>query len=145
MCKPNWGEQDFETTNSLSCAQLQESVAERLLPSLLNSAPKMNFTSPFVTGTTFTTGTLQAGHQFTTAKFAQQVGTTAGGQVLGLLSSDEQGVTYLRPVDTNGTFALTLPQTSGNSSQQVGRQRFLVAYRYLDSNKVKWLNNLVFP
>lgn len=112
----------------MSSAQFQESVAERLLPSLLNSAPKMNFTSPFVTGTTFTTGTLQAGHQFTTAKFAQQVGTTAGGQVLGLLSSDEQGVTYLRPVDTNGTFALTtLPQTSGNNSQQVGRQCFSVA------------------
>lgn len=68
----------------------------------------MNFT-PF--GTTFT-----AGHQFTTAKFAQQVGTTAGGQVVGLLSSDEQGVTYLRPVDTNGAaFTLSLPQASGNN------------------------------
>ncbi|KAG8270826.1 hypothetical protein J6590_076512 [Homalodisca vitripennis] len=75
----------------------------------------MNFT-PF--GTTFTAGALPAGHQFTTAKFAQQVGTTAGGQVVGLLSSDEQGVTYLRPVDTNGAaFTLSLPQASGNNSQ----------------------------
>lgn len=75
----------------------------------------MNFT-PF--GTTFT-GTLPAGHQFTTAKFAaHQVGTT-GGQVLGLLSADEAGVTYLRPVDANGAFTVNLApqQGAGNNAQ----------------------------
>ncbi|XP_054284387.1 myoneurin-like isoform X1 [Macrosteles quadrilineatus] len=75
---------------------------------------EMNF--PF--GTTFA-----AGHQFTTAKFAQQVGTTGGGQVVGLLSSDEQGVTYLRPVDAgNGAFTISLPQASGNNSQHNQQQ-----------------------
>ncbi|XP_014248466.1 zinc finger and BTB domain-containing protein 49-like isoform X2 [Cimex lectularius] len=75
----------------------------------------MNFT-PF--GTTFsgalpTTGGAVA--QFTTAKFAHQVGS-GGGQVVGLLSSDDAGVTYLRPVDANG-FTLNLAQQStGNNS-----------------------------
>lgn len=60
----------------------------------------MNFT-PFAT--TFNSNIPSGGAvaQFTTAKFAHQVGGGAG-QVLGVLSSDEAGVTYLRPVDTNG-------------------------------------------
>ena len=76
----------------------------------------MNFT-PFAT--TFS-GSLPSGGgvtQFTTAKFAHQVGG-GGGQVVGLLSADEAGVTYLRPVDANG-FTLNLAtaqQATGNNS-----------------------------
>lgn len=72
----------------------------------------MNFT-PF--GNAFTTGSLQAGvgvHQFTTAKFAQNL--TGGGQVVGVLSGGEGGVHYLRPVDPNG-FAVQ----GGNNQQQI--------------------------
>uniref|UniRef100_A0A146M645 Gastrula zinc finger protein XlCGF46.1 n=2 Tax=Lygus hesperus TaxID=30085 RepID=A0A146M645_LYGHE len=76
----------------------------------------MNFT-PF--GTTFSgalTPTGGAVAQFTTAKFAHQV-SGGGGQVVGLLSADEAGVTYLRPVDANG-FTLNLAgQGGGNNSE----------------------------
>ncbi|RZF48861.1 hypothetical protein LSTR_LSTR003241 [Laodelphax striatellus] len=73
----------------------------------------MNFT-PY--GTPFT-GSLPAGHQFTTTKLAHQIGS-AGNQVLGLISLDESGVTYLRPVDMNGALTLNVPTHSGNNSTQ---------------------------
>lgn len=75
----------------------------------------MNYT-PF---STFT-GTLPAGHQFTTAKLAHQV-STSGGQVVGLICPpDETGVTYIRPIaDGSNAFTLNLApqQGSGNNSQ----------------------------
>lgn len=72
----------------------------------------MNFT-PFPG---FTTGSLPSGtvHQFTTAKFAQNLST--GGQVVGVLSGGEGGVHYLRPVDPNG---FTVTQTGSNQQQQI--------------------------
>lgn len=76
----------------------------------------MNYT-PF--GTTFS-GTIPTGStlsQFTSAaKFGANV-SAGGGQVVGLLSSDEAGVTYLRPVgpvDANG-FTLNLAQSSSGA------------------------------
>lgn len=39
-----------------------------------------------------------------------------GNQVLGLISADEAGVTYLRPVDVNGALTVNLPTNSGNST-----------------------------
>lgn len=84
----------------------------------------MNFT-PF--GTTFS-GNLPTGStvaQFTTAKFAHQVGGGTG-QVVGLLSADEAGVTYLRPVDANG-FTLNLAQqTAGNNADNQQVELFLI-------------------
>ncbi|BET01544.1 ZnF_C2H2 [Nesidiocoris tenuis] len=78
----------------------------------------MNFT-PF--GTTFSGALPPTGGavaQFTTAKFAHQVGAGAGaGQVVGLLSSDEAGVTYLRPVDANGFTLNIAGQGGGNNSE----------------------------
>ena len=73
----------------------------------------MNFT-PFAT--TFSnslpnTGTVA---QFTTAKFAHQV-NAAGGQVLGVLSADDAGVAYLRPVDTNG-LTFNIQQAAGHAT-----------------------------
>lgn len=87
----------------------------------------MNFT-PF--GTTFTTGGLPAGHQFATAKFAQQMNASGGSQILGVVNSDDQGITYLRPIDNNGTIALSLPQASGNSqANQVKLVNAFTQYR----------------
>uniref|UniRef100_A0A1B6D5V8 C2H2-type domain-containing protein n=2 Tax=Clastoptera arizonana TaxID=38151 RepID=A0A1B6D5V8_9HEMI len=75
----------------------------------------MNFT-PF---STFT-GTLPAGHQFTTAKLAHQVSTSSG-QVVGLICPpDESGVTYIRPI-SDGSSALTFnlaPQQAGGNAAQ---------------------------
>lgn len=73
----------------------------------------MNFT-PF--GTTFSSSIPSGGAvaQFTTAKFAHQV-SSGGGQVLGVLSADEAGVTYLRPVDTNG-LTFNIQQAAGNTT-----------------------------
>ncbi|XP_014270577.1 uncharacterized protein [Halyomorpha halys] len=73
----------------------------------------MNFT-PF--GTTFSSSLPNAGAvaQFTTAKFAHQV-SGGGGQVLGVLSADEAGVTYLRPVDANG-LTFNIQQATGNAT-----------------------------
>lgn len=71
----------------------------------------MNF-SPFGTFSQTIPG---AGmHHFTTAKFAQNI--APGGQVLGVISSGEGGVHYLRPVDNgfnnqSGPQLITLPIT----------------------------------
>lgn len=72
---------------------------------------KMNFT-PFPG---FTTGSLPTGtvHQYATAKFQQNM---QAGQVLGVLSTGEGGVHYLRPVDPN-SFAVT--QGGNNQQQQI--------------------------
>lgn len=86
----------------------------------------MNFT-PF--GTTFSTNSLPAStnasvHQLasTGAKFsAHNMAAAATGQVLGVLSSDDGGVTYLRPVDTNG-FTVNLAQQQPVASSQQHNQ-----------------------
>lgn len=60
-------------------------------------------------------GTVQ---HYTTAKFAQNVAAPAGQQVLGVISSmGEDGVTYVRPVDTNG-LTVNLAQSQAVTSQQ---------------------------
>lgn len=71
----------------------------------------MNF-SPFGTFSQTIPGTGM--HHFTTAKFAQNI--APGGQVLGVISSGEGGVHYLRPVDNgfnnqSGPQLITLPIT----------------------------------
>lgn len=63
----------------------------------------MNFT-PFLTPFTSTALPVNSGSvpQLSTAKFANATTATGGGQVVAVLNSDESGVTYLRPIDTNG-------------------------------------------
>lgn len=72
----------------------------------------MNFT-PFATSFNSSIPSGGAVAQFTTAKFAHQV-SGGSGQVLGVLSADEAGVTYLRPVDTNG-LTFNIQQAAGNT------------------------------
>lgn len=67
----------------------------------------MNFTNflPF-TSTALQTNNASV-PQLSTAKFANATATPSGGQVVAVLNSDDNGVTYLRPIDTNG-FTLNL-------------------------------------
>lgn len=68
----------------------------------------MNFT-PFLpfTSTAISVNNASVPQLSTNAKFANATTTQAGGQVVAVLNSDESGVTYLRPIDTNG-FAVNL-------------------------------------
>ncbi|KAJ1527085.1 hypothetical protein ONE63_008626 [Megalurothrips usitatus] len=77
----------------------------------MNYTPYSGFTTQVPAGTV---------QHFTTAKFAQNVAAPAG-QVLGVISSmSEDGVTYVRPVDTNGlTVNLAQPQTVTTQQNQV--------------------------
>lgn len=68
----------------------------------------MNFT-PFLAP--FTSASLPVNSasvpQISTAtKFANAAAATGGGQVVALLNSDDNGVTYFRPIDTNGFVSL---------------------------------------
>lgn len=67
----------------------------------------MNFTNflPF-TSTALQTNNASV-PQLSTAKFTNATAAPSGGQVVAVLNSDDNGVTYLRPIDTNG-FTLNL-------------------------------------
>ena len=67
----------------------------------------MNFT-PFLPFTSTAISVNNASvPQLSNAKFANATATQTSGQVVAVLNSDESGVTYLRPIDTNG-FAVNL-------------------------------------
>lgn len=68
----------------------------------------MNFT-PFLpfASTALPANSTSVPQLTTNAKFANATTAQGGGQVVAVLNSDESGVTYLRPIDTNGfTFNL---------------------------------------
>lgn len=84
----------------------------------------MNFT-PFLpfTSTAISVNNASVPQLSTNAKFATTT-TQASGQVVAVLNSDESGVTYLRPIDTNG-FAVNLGGALGNQQHNQVNHRLL--------------------
>lgn len=77
----------------------------------------MNFTPfiPFTSGLPVNTASVP---QLSNAKFANATAAPGGSQVVAVLNSDESGVTYLRPIDTNG-FAFNLGALNNQQHNQV--------------------------